>query len=446
MTPRFANSRRFSSMVAALVLTACSSDELLDVDNPDVIEPGKLETPQGAATKYAGTLADFARAHDGSSAPSPEGLFGGVVMTTGLFSDEFRFGGTPPEVRQLDLEDVTKENSFFRDTYLALHVAREGAERAAVALEATSETGSDPRIGEMYAISGLVVTILGELFCSGIPFSTTLDGEVQYGEPLATDAVFALAVEKFDLGIAEAVGDAGVLRLAAVGKGRALLNAGQYAPAAQAVSAVPTSFVYTTNHAESPLRVQNLMKGFIFDFDYLSVSDREGTNGLNFATADDPRVVTNFAGPSRFDGETPHYQYLLYSSYGASVVVASGVEARLIEAEAALQAGDVTTWLSRLNDARAFFSMPPTTDPGTADARVDLMFRERAFALFATGHRVGDMRRLVREYGRAANTVYPVGAYHKDNLIRGADRSFVIPTSEENNPNFNSSGCDKRAP
>jgi hypothetical protein len=34
--------------------------------------------------------------------------------------------------------------------------------------------------------------------------------------------------------------------------------------------------------------VQNLMKGFIFDFDYLSVSNNEGTNGLNYATANDP--------------------------------------------------------------------------------------------------------------------------------------------------------------
>jgi hypothetical protein len=449
MTPRFFNSRRLSSMVAALVLSACSSDELLDVDHPDVIEPGKLETPQGATTMYTGTLADFARAHDGTNASCSnctDGLFGGVVMTSGLFSDEFRFGGTPPEVRQLDLDDVTKENSFFRDTYLALHVAREDAERAAGTLERTSATGSDPRIGEMYAVSGLVIEILGELFCSGIPFSSTLSGSVEYGQPLSTADVFALAGEKFDLATSKAAGDATVTQLAAVGKGRALLNAGQFAQAAQAVAAVPTSFSYSTNHAESPFRVQNLMKGFIFDFDYLSVSDQEGTNGLNFASANDPRVVTNFAGPSRFDGETPHYQYLLYGSYAAPVIVVSGVEARLIEAEAALQANDFTTWIDRLNAARAFFGMGPASDPGTADARVDLMFRERAFSLFATGHRVGDLRRLVRQYGRAANTVYPIGAYHKDQLTRGSDHSFVIPTSEENNPNYSATGCDKHAP
>jgi len=42
------------------------------------------------------------------------------------------------------------------------------------------------------------------------------------------------------------------------------------------------------------------------------------------------------------------------------------------------------------------------TDPGTAEARVDLLFRERAFWFFLTGHRQGDLRRLIRQYGRFA--------------------------------------------
>lgn len=435
--------RALGAVFTALALAGCSTDELLNVNNPDVIDPGKLANAQGASTMYAGSLADFANAHDGGN--GAQGLFGGVVMTTGLFTDEFRFGGTPPEVRQLDLTDVTKENSFFRTTYLALHVVREGAERAALAIT-NSGTGTDKRIGEMHAISGLVVTIIGELFCSGTPFSSTLGGTVEYGEPLSSQQTFELAVTKFTAATSAAAGDATITNLAAVGRGRALLDAGQFAAAAQAVAAVPTAFVYVSNHASSPDRVQNLMKGFIFDFDYLSVSDQEGTNGLNFATANDARVVTNFAGPSRFDGETPHYQYLLYNAFQNPVIIASGVEARLIEAEAALRANDVNTWLSKLGAARASFGMGPATDPGTAAGRVDLMFRERAFSLFATGHRLGDLRRMVTQYGRAANTVYPIGAYHKDNLTRGVNRSFVIPASEENNPKFVSTGCNADAP
>ena len=124
---------------------------------------------------------------------------------------------------------------------------------------------------------------------------------------------------------------------------------------------------------------------------------------------------------------------------------ASGVEARLIEAEAALQAVDIPGWIANLDAARVPFAMGGVVDPGNTAAREDLMMRERAFAMFSTGHRLGDMRRLVRQYGRQRSDVFPSGAYHKDNLTRGIQMSFVIPASEENNPNFSVSDCDPNA-
>jgi len=125
------------------------------------------------------------------------------------------------------------------------------------------------------------------------------------------------------------------------------------------VASVPTSFSYTANHSSADARTQNMMKAFIFDFDYLSVSNNEGVNGLDFASANDPRVVVDNPPPfvSRFDGETPHFRFLKYNSFEAPVVVASGVEARLIEAEALLRANDVNGWLGKLNAARLFYQM-----------------------------------------------------------------------------------------
>lgn len=422
---------------AVFLLGGCSTDSLLDVDNPDVIDPGNLETSQGAVAQYGGALGDFAVAHDGS--PGPVGAFG-MLGLSGLFTDEYRFGGTPPEVRQLDLTDVVKENSFFRATYLSMHRARVAAERAAEAL--TSTIGSDSRVGEMLALSGAAHIVVGEHFCTGAPFSITVEGEIDYGTPLSTNEIMDAALAKLQEASAAASGDATIENLIAVLRGRALLNQGQYAQAASAVQNVPTDFVYQTQHAEANSRTQNQMKSYIFDFDYMSVSDVEGGVGMNFATAGDPRVVTDNPGLSRFDGETPHFRFLLYDSWAAPVTLASGVEARLIEAEAALQAQQFGAWIGFLDEARAPFGMGGATDPGTQAAREDLMMRERAFALFSTGHRLGDMRRLVRQYGRSRNEVYPNGAYHKDNLTRGAQASFIIPASEENNPEYRASDCD----
>jgi len=130
-------------------------------------------------------------------------------------------------------------------------------------------------------------------------------------------------------------------------------------------------------------------------------------------------------------------------------VVADGIEARLIEAEAMLQNGDGPGMVNALNALRADagnngnFNLPALTDPGTTDGRVDLLFRERAFWLFATGHRLGDMRRLVRQYGRPANTVFPTGPYFKGGNY-GTDVNLPVPFAEQNNPNF--TGCLNRDP
>jgi hypothetical protein len=419
-----------------LGIAACKADSLLHTDNPDVIDPNALNTAQGAVALYNGAIGDFALSVDGSGATGPA-----LVEAGAWFTDEGRFGGTPPEVKQMDLRAVREEADAWQEMYLDLHRAREGAERAAAALAQFNK--QDVRIGEMYAVSALIHILLAEDYCSGVPFSTTQPTLV-YGQPLTTTATFARALTRLDQAKSNANGDPTVTNLEAVLRGRALLNTAKtpadFAAAAAVVAAVPTSFVYQTYHSLATDREKNFMFTDIFNADRLSVSDTEGQNGLNFGSANDPRVPVQGSGLSRFDNVTPMVRFLKYNTLTSPVVHASGIEARLIEAEAALAGSDVNTWLAKLNAARATVSgLAPLTDPGSATARVDLMFRERAFWLFMTGHRLGDLRRLIRQYGRGAETVFPTGAYHKDNLMRGTDVNIVIPISERNNPNFH--GC-----
>ena len=74
--------------------------------------------------------------------------------------------------------------------------------------------------------------------------------------------------------------------------------------------------------------------------------------------------------------------------------------------------------------------------------------------MFGTSHRLGDMRRLVRQYGRAANTVFPSGTYSSPGGLRtgtyGADLNLPIPIAEDNNPEYeagapNLKGCIDRS-
>jgi len=118
--------------------------------------------------------------------------------------------------------------------------------------------------------------------------------------------------------------------------------------------------------------------------------------------------------------------------------VADGIEARLIEAEALLQTPDLPGMTGILNDLRAAQDLDPLAVPGTQAEGVDLLFSERAFWMFATGHRLGDMRRLIRQYGRSADTVFPSGSYIKGGNY-GDDVNLPIPQEEGNNPN--AAGC-----
>src|SRR5690606_12803855 len=111
-----------------------------------------------------------------------------------------------------------------------------------------------------------------------------------------------------------------------------------------------------------------------------TVSDSEG-GGLNFRSANDPRLPV-FRQPGRvgFDNATPLFEQAKYPSRDADIPLANGIEARLIEAEAALQANNPGSFISILNALRSTVSgLEPLSDPLSPAARQDLLFRERAF-------------------------------------------------------------------
>jgi hypothetical protein len=55
------------------------------------------------------------------------------------------------------------------------------------------------------------------------------------------------------------------------------------------------------------------------------------------------------------------------------------------------------------------------------------------------------MRRLVRQYSRAVETVFPQGHYLRGGSY-GSLVAFPVPVNENNNPQFDRSACDPRAP
>jgi hypothetical protein len=431
-----------SLLIPALLLVAACG--LLDTNQPDIVEPDDVDSPAGADALYIGAIADFVLAHDGDG-DVDVGLTDGHVLESGLMADEFVLSTTPPTQQEIDQRRIFTNNSTLFVYYHYLHRARAAAERATAALrEFGAAPDEDFRIGEMLSLDGLTRIYLGEAFCSGVSFSRVEGDEQVFGEPQTTEQIFQSAVALFDAALAEpgtnlAESDAAleIFNLASVGKGRALLNLGDAAGAAAAVATVPTEFAFFNEHAESPAQLKNAI--FAYSDGWLwSVSDLEGDNGLPFRTAEDSRVLFEDTEDVGLDGSTPQFTLLNYEGFDAPVVIASGLEARLIEAEALLAGGDLPGMTSALNDLRDLSGLDPLDNPGNEDEAVDQLFSERAFWLFATGHRLGDMRRLIRQYGRDAETVFPVGSYLKGGSY-GPDVNMPLPQEVQNNPN--SVGC-----
>lgn len=437
------------AVVAAgmLIVAGCTPTDVLEVRDPDIINPEDVQSAAGANAVRLGAIGRLNAATSGGSTAS-EGLF----LLSGLLADEWNNGDSFITRWEVDQRSITPQNNFLTDVDRLLNRARLSATQAIELLNEFNPTGPRADVAEMYFVRAYVENAIGEHYCNGLVFSTVVDGVEQHGLPITTAAAFDTALVHADSGLALITGstaaDVRVRNALAVLKGRILLNRNRPAEAATAVASVATSFRYQMLHSQTtndaaPWTYNNVARRY-------SVSTGEGTNGLNFALAKDPRVpvcvggdatcVANGTTQTRRDDNSsaPLYVQLIWPVRTSSVTIAGGVEARLIEAEAAFKAANYSLYVQKLNQARTESGVTGLAgnlvDPGTDEARVDLLFRERAFALFSTGHRVGDMRRLIKYYGRNAESVFPTGAWHKSGSY-SSDVNFPVPQAEENNPN-----------
>jgi hypothetical protein len=434
--------------VLALVLPLVGCG-LLDTEQPNLVDPNTLDSPEGAESLRLGAIGDFGFVKDGDGTQAQDGL----ILLSGLLADEFVHSTTPPSEQEIDQRSTALINPTLSDPYRNLHQARAGAERAETALrQFLAFPDSTTDVAEMLSLAGFSYVYFAEDFCSGVPFSRVSGDSLIFGQQLTTQQTFEAALAKFDSALADPgllnTDDGTIGNLAAVGRGRALVGLGRFAEAADAVADVPTDYQYVTEHAVSPLRLQNAIWSYTNEFLW-SVSDSEGVVGLPYRTAEDPRVPFTDFEDTGLDLITPQFSLDKYPDASAPVPVADGIEARLIEAEAQLQVNNRSGMTTILNDLRQSFpdfGLDNLSVPPNQAAAVDLLFSERAFWLFATGHRLGDMRRLVRPlptgYGRPVDSVYPNGAYHKGGSY-GPDVNLPLPIEEQNNPNA-TAGCLNR--
>ncbi len=436
--------------LAAMALTACSVEKILDVTDPDTISPSDVSSPQGVEALRLGTIARLNQATTGA-----ESFF----LYGGLLADEWRSGDSYLDRDETDQRNVSTRNGFLVDATRNVYRARLSAKQTIDLLKEYSPDAPAWQAAEMYFVEAYMENMIAENFCSGMPFSTVEDGAPVFGGPMSTAETLAMALAHTDSGLALITGstadDNRVKYALQVTRGRILLNLDRAADAASSVAGVPTDFAYIMEQSQTTM--SNTMWDFNINVRRYTVSAGEGIVGVDFATAGDPRVPVCEGGSDEckaagikqstvFENGSamPYYAQLLWATPDASVTIVSGVEARLIEAEGALQQPDPAAALGVLNDLRATVpGLDPLADAGTPEARVDQLFHERAFWLFSTGHRLGDLRRLVRQYDRTPDSVFPHGDFLEGGTY-GSDMNFPVPESEKNNPNDTAGACIDR--
>ena len=418
-----------------------------------VLDPSSFSTPAGAIAMRNQAIADL------QAALPP------YIIHTGLLTDELissetgDVNGTANDGTQLDariLPTLTSGGSSgpADGDYEHLQAVRGDINQALGAL-ATYDTGAirqgNPALlrGELFALQGYTEILLADFFCSGVPLSTLdFQGDFTYHASSTTDQVYQDAMAKEDSALRLADTSTQLRYLASVLKGRVLLARDSVTAAAQAVATVPDDFSYQLA-IRWDQEIPNLLnlKG--------TIADHEGGTGLPYLSSQDPRLgATTVVAPGAEGAGQPVIPLTFPARYHVSgfspFPVASGIEARLIQAEAALRGGNPIAMVDTLNHLRETAMIPgqtrpisDATDPGDSAGRVQLLFQERAYWLFLSGHREGDLRRLIRQYGLPQGQVYPSGQFFAPGAATyGTDTNAPIPAGEYTNHLFH--GCINR--
>jgi starch-binding outer membrane protein, SusD/RagB family len=456
---------RVSGLLAASFLAGCQLDSVVQATDPDIIDPSFVQSSTGADGVRVGTLGRF-----NANTTGGESMF----LYGGLMADEFTTGDTFTQRIETDQRSLTPENGNVQTAYRGIHLVRIGSQQARELLRRYPLPAGqlEWRLAEMYFTEAYMINMLAEHFCNGQPLSSIEGFVEQPSARIPTDSLYLIAQAKIDsgttlIGTLATANDVRVRSALQILRARIALNQGNFALASTAAAAVPTTYAWEQEHNLN-VRTPGVWSLVNNQRRYI-VSNNEGPLAMGFANAtQDPRVPTCQPGTGGFNaaacgttfsttrpfdsGNTavPNMRYqLIWDTDARNVALVSGLQARLYEAEAQNRQGNFATpttgALAILNSLRAtpptyvlpgrtVTGLTPLADPATADARRDLVFREKGFWLFGTGHRFGDLRRMQRQYSMTQTQVWPNGVWQINRVPGyGTDVTFPTPQAEANN-------------
>lgn len=369
--PRRALAGHGGVLIVALLLGGCTFDAV----NPGAIEEHSLGTQPALVGLVNGVVGDY------------DGAYQRGALYTALLSDEVQASGswswwhTADESGFIDPEAPTGDlfnipHWYWRPLQRARFLAEETYGRIQEHVESPA---SSPLAAMTRLYSGMARYDLSDTFCY-----STYDGgprvERAEGLKMAADHL----TEAITIATAAAVDS--TARMAYLMRARVRLAQEDYAGAAEDASKVPDGFRWIAHFRNAPGETNDM---------FFQLNQRvEGTVDPAFQDTGDPRVPVRNTGLKGADNVTPRFDQMKYPDQFTPMPMGTWQEARLIQAEAAIRAGQTGAGVILLDQVRAAAGLPALgTGMSNADAMTALR-TERKMELFLTGRRYADMRRF----------------------------------------------------
>jgi hypothetical protein len=311
------------------------------------------------------------------------------------------------------------------------------SEDALVLLDELPE--SNINIARLYLTSAFASLNMAESMCTGV----IKKGPAAPTPELTTAQMLAHAIERFGQAISAGGANgtatgASIADAARVGLARAHLFAGNASQAASAAGGVAANFVYNANYIDDPGN-RGRLGNTVFAFSGRTANRESGVVGPEWRAigkgqtttslyADqvegDARVSWLYNGKTSQDGVHPYVFQTRHDGWGAPLVVASGLEARYIAAEAT---GSLADRLALINERRAANGQDPFASADANEVLTELL-DQKGRDFWLTSRRMGDWR---RNPNNVRYIIDPSQPYYKPDVgPMGSQTCFPLPYAE----------------
>jgi hypothetical protein len=298
-----------------------------------------------------------------------------------------------------------------------MHTARFQAEDVFARLNAWTDA-QVPNRKQLLAIvrtyGGYPYVFFGETYCE-----ISFDG----APAVSRAASLAIAEARFTeaITLAQAAGDNDILNMARVGMARTKMNLKKWAEAAQVAAQVPDGYLkFADRGTENDRRYNKFYGNFTVGALYVVADELRPIN--------DPRLKVRDAGRGAFNPTIRLWVTDKYTSLGDPIRLASHLEARLIQAEALAQQGQIDLALALLNARRNELGLTPLTATTQAEAVQAVISERRMELAFEGGQRMNDILRYNIPWKGAQGSTKTVNDY--TGRPYGGTTCWPLPTTE----------------